>query len=456
MIENLTKPVVFLKGLVTRGHDRSVNIKKNIIGLFIIRGGSIAISFILVPLTIRYVNPTQYGIWLTLSSIVAWFSFFDIGFGNGLRNKFAEAIAKGDTGLAKIYISTTYAILAIVISCMLVLFFCVNPFINWARILNAPPNMGQELTTLALIVFVFFCLQFVLQLITTVITANQRPAKASIFNFLGSLFSLVVIFILTKTTSGNLIYLGIALGITPVLVLAASSAWFYTHEYKTYAPSLKYVRFNYARDLMSLGIKFFFIQIAAIIFYQTDNIIIAQLFGPRQVTPYNIVYKYFSVVTMVLSIVMVPLWSAFTEAWVKKDMDWIKGTLRKLQIWWIVMSVGTLILVVCSDFVYRIWVGNEIKIPFAMSLVMAVYIIINAWNGIYSQFLNGVGKVRLQLLLAVIGSALNIPFAIFLAKNTGIYGVILATTIISLASAIFAPIQCKKIINNKASGIWAK
>jgi O-antigen/teichoic acid export membrane protein len=402
------------------------------------------------------VNPTQYGIWLTLSSIVAWFSFFDIGFGNGLRNKFAEAIAKGDTGLAKIYISTTYAILAIVISCMLVLFFCVNPFINWARILNAPPNMGQELTTLALIVFVFFCLQFVLQLITTVITANQRPAKASIFNFLGSLFSLVVIFILTKTTSGNLIYLGIALGITPVLVLAASSAWFYTHEYKTYAPSLKYVRFNYARDLMSLGIKFFFIQIAAIIFYQTDNIIIAQLFGPRQVTPYNIVYKYFSVVTMVLSIVMVPLWSAFTEAWVKKDMDWIKGTLRKLQIWWIVMSVGTSILVICSDFVYRIWVGNEIKIPFAMSLVMAVYIIINAWNGIYSQFLNGVGKVRLQLLLAVIGSALNIPFAIFLAKNTGIYGVILATTIISLASAIFAPIQCKKIINNKASGIWAK
>jgi O-antigen/teichoic acid export membrane protein len=153
---------------------------------------------------------------------------------------------------------------------------------------------------------------------------------------------------------------------------------------------------------------------------------------------------------------MVPLWSAFTEAWVKKDMDWIKGTLRKLQIWWIVMSVGTSILVICSDFVYRIWVGNEIKIPFAMSLVMAVYIIINAWNGIYSQFLNGVGKVRLQLLLAVIGSALNIPFAIFLAKNTGIYGVILATTIISLASAIFAPIQCKKIINNKASGIWAK
>ena len=314
MIENITKPVVFFKGLITRGHDRSVNIKKNILGLFVIRGLSIAISFILVPLTIHYINPTRYGIWLTLSSIIGWFGFFDIGFGNGLRNRFAEAITKGEDELARIYISTTYAILSLIITVLLVTFFCINPFINWTKILNAPAGMGRELGLLALIVFTFFCLQFVLQLITTVITANQRPAKASMFNFLGSLVSLLIIFILTKTTSGNLIYLGLALGSTPVLVLIASTSWFYTHEYKKYAPSLKYVKFNYARNLMSLGIKFFFIQIASIVLYQTDNIIIAQLFGPAEVTPYNIVYKYFGVVTMVLSIVMMPLWSAFTEA----------------------------------------------------------------------------------------------------------------------------------------------
>ena len=455
-MEAITKQVVFFKSLITRGHDRSVNIKKNILGLFIIRGCSIAISFILVPLTIHYVNPTRYGIWLTLSSIVGWFSFFDIGFGNGLRNKFAEAIAKGKDELARAYISTTYAILSIIVAVLLVMFFCFNPLINWTKILNAPAGMRAELSLLALIVFVFFCLQFVLQLITTVITANQKPAKAAVFNFLGSLFSIIVIFILTKTTSGNLIYLGLSLGFTPVLVLIASSAWFYTHEYKKYAPSYRFVKFGYARDLMSLGIKFFFIQIAAIIFYETDNIIIAQLFGPTQVTPYNIVYKYFSAVTMVLAIVMVPLWSAFTEAWVKKDVGWIEGTLKKLRIWWIVMSVITIIMLICSSFVYRVWVGSEIKIPFTISLVMAAYIIINAWNGIYSQFLNGVGKVRLQLYVAVAGSALNIPLAIFLAKNAGVYGVILATTIISIASATVTPIQSWKIIHGKDTGIWAK
>lgn len=78
-----------LTDFFTKGHERSIKAKKNILASFIIKGLSIAISLVLVPLTINYINPTQYGIWLTLSSIVAWFSFFDIGLTQGLRNKFA-------------------------------------------------------------------------------------------------------------------------------------------------------------------------------------------------------------------------------------------------------------------------------------------------------------------------------------------------------------------------------
>jgi len=215
MKEKILSAFTSLNTKINKGHQRSVKAKKNILASFVIRGCNIAISLVLVPLTIHYVNPTQYGVWLTLSSIIGWFTFFDIGFGNGLRNKFAEAIAKGDHELARIYLSTTYAILSMIIAFVLIVFFCVNPFLNWASILNAPRGMAGELSTLALLVFVFFCLQFVLQLITTIITANQQPAKASFFNFLGSLFSLTIIFILTKTTAGSLIYLGLALGVTP-------------------------------------------------------------------------------------------------------------------------------------------------------------------------------------------------------------------------------------------------
>ena len=77
----------YISDFFTKGHSRTLLAKKNIAASFVVKGLSVMINLALVPLTINYVNPSQYGIWLTLSSIIAWFSFFDVGFGNGLRNR---------------------------------------------------------------------------------------------------------------------------------------------------------------------------------------------------------------------------------------------------------------------------------------------------------------------------------------------------------------------------------
>ncbi|MFH0865864.1 MAG: oligosaccharide flippase family protein, partial [Bacteroidota bacterium] len=414
------------------GHQRTLKAKKNILATFFLKGMSIAISLILVPLTINYINPTRYGIWLTLSAIVGWFNFFDIGFGNGLRNRFAEAVARGQHELARIYVSTTYAMLMLIISFIIMVFLGINSFLNWTNILNAPDEMAAELSMLALIVFVFFCLKFVLQLVTTIMTANQQPAKASFFNMLGSVFALIIIFILTKTTSGSLIYLGIAISITPVLVLIASSLWFYNRGYRKYRPSLKFVKFKYARNLMSLGVKFFIIEIASIILYQSSNVIIAQLFGPAEVTPYNIAYKYFGIMPLVFSIIMTPFWSAYTEAYAIKDFTWIKNSIKKLKFVWLVLSVIVIIMLIFSENIYILWVGDIVHVPYLLSIVLAFYVIINAWCGIFSQFLNGVGKIKLQLYAGLIGALINIPLAVFLGREIGIAGVVLSTCLLAI------------------------
>ena len=56
------------------GNSRSIIVKKNIIASFFLKCISILVSLQVVPLTITYINPTKYGIWLTLSSIIAWLS----------------------------------------------------------------------------------------------------------------------------------------------------------------------------------------------------------------------------------------------------------------------------------------------------------------------------------------------------------------------------------------------
>ncbi len=176
----LTIPVTIFDSFINKGHSRSIRAKKNIIASFFIKGLSIAISLIFVPLTINYINPSRYGIWLTISSIVGWFSFFDIGLSAGLRNKFAEAKAMGNDELAQVYVSTTYAILAIIFSIVWLIFLLANQFVNWAHLLNISETMQGEVSTLAIVVFTYFCLDFVLGIISTLILADQQSAKSTI------------------------------------------------------------------------------------------------------------------------------------------------------------------------------------------------------------------------------------------------------------------------------------
>jgi O-antigen/teichoic acid export membrane protein len=448
----------FVVEYFTKGVDRSNKVRKNIFFSFFFKGLSIIISLLLVPLTIQYINPTRYGIWLTLTSIISWISFFDVGFGNGLRNKFDEAIAKGKYKLARIYLSTTYAILSIIIGGVLIVFLLINPFLNWSAILNTDPSMAGELSALALVVFAFFCIQFVLQLIVTVMIANQQPARGSLINFLGNFFSLILVYILTRTTSGNLVAMGSVLSLAPVVVLAFFTYWLYKHNYRKYSPALRFVNFKFAGGLMDLGLKFFIIQLSAILLFQTNNIIISQLMGPEHVTPYNIAFKYFGSAQMIFVIILSPFWSAYTDAYVRKDLNWIKRTTRKLVRCWVFLLILVLVMLLISPFVYDKWVGDSVHVSKELSLACAIYVMIICWSSIFVNFVNGVGKIKLQLIFSIFISFINIPLSLLLITKTGmgILGLVYSNCICLAAGAILITIQYQRIINNRDTGIWSK
>lgn len=439
-----------------KGHVRSFEAKKNIIFSLGFKSISILINLVLVPLTINYVNPTQYGIWITMSSIMAWFSFFDIGLGNGLRNKFAESKALENYDKIRIYVSTTYAALLIIFSSVWILFFIANFFINWSHFLNTPAGMAVELSKVALILFSFVCMQFILKVITTILTADQKPAIPAFFDMISQLLILVIIVILTKFSHGSLLYLAVIIGSMPALVLLISSVWFYKGEYKTFMPSIRYVHFEYALDIMKLGLKFFIIQISIIAIYQTSNIIIARICGPESVSVYNIAYKYFTVIYFLFSIINAPFWSAFTDAYIQNDFEWMKSTIKKLELAAVLSVFAILILLMLSQVAYHLWVGDVIKIKFSLSVWVAIYFITNIFHALYTPILNGVGKIRLQLYVITTGALIYVPIAVFLGHRFGVEGVVMGTVLINLLILSYAPLQVHLIMRKKAKGIWNK
>ncbi len=348
--------------------------------------------------------------------------------------------------------------MALIIAFVLILFYVLNHFLNWSTILKAgdAPDTVSEISRLAVFVFTFFCLTFFFRLISTILAADQQPAKASLFNLYTNVLSLIAIVILIKVTAGSLLFLGIIFSGIPLLVFIGANFWFFSAEYKFYRPSFKFVDLSKAKDLFSLGTKFFSIQVSGVLIFQTNNIIISQLFGPAEVTPYNVAFKYFSILMMLFAIVITPFWSAFTEAWVKNDTNWIKNIMSKLIKFWIILLILGLIMFLASGIVYSVWVGDKVNIPLILSFLVFTWIIMNIWNGLYSHFLNGLGKIKIQLYLAIAAAVINVPLAVYLGGRMGISGILIANIFVISFPIFIYPVQYKKLVNGTALGIWNK
>lgn len=445
-------------GVDKLANKRTALLKKNIGFSLLFKGGSIAINFLLVPLLIAYLNTEKYGIWLLLTSVTTWASFCDFGLGNGLKNKLSEALANNDFKKAKSYVSTTYAYVILIVTCILAIYGLSEQFIDWNKVVNSDLISLNELRLIAIVIVGFFFVKFSLNQLFFVIAAKQLTAINDIINFTINALSLLLVFLLIKTTESSLLTLSIAFCSIPTLVLLSASIILYFGKFKKLRPSIKAIDFKAGKSLMNLGFQFFIIQVAGIIIFSTDNVIIANLMGPEDVTIYNIAFKYFSITTLGFSIICAPFWSAYTEAFERNDFKWIKGITSKLVKVWALFLIGTLLLILLAPWLYELWVGNEIKIPMLLSLSMALFVILSSWASIFTTFVNGVGKIRLQLIFSIIAGLINIPLSIFFVKTLGLgsAGVILATSICLSYGPLLSYIQYKKIITKTASGIWNK
>lgn len=458
-IRALQRPLIIVQRFISTGHPQSVLAKKNITASIVIKGIGILINLALVPLVLNYLGSVKFGIWVTLGSIILWINFFDIGLGNGLRNMFAQAKARNDTALAKSYVSTTYLVLISVCVVLFFVFIFVSPHINWLKVFNAPPGLRASLESLVRIVYIFFLLQFILKILGTVLMADQRPAISNSFNVLSNLLILAGALMLPKSSGrGSLVPIGLLFSIMPPLVLLIASFYYYSTRYRPYRPALASVNLKYFRSLISLGGQYFIIHFAWVVLFSTNAMIITQVLGPEQVTPYNIAFKYFNVAVMANSIIIQPFWSAFTHAFTVGDFPWIRKMMTKLRLMNMVLIAGVVIMLAFSGLFYRLWVGGQVVIPFRLSVAMSIYVIIVLIGSPYNAFIMGVGKIRITSLIQLIAIPINIPLSIWLAKlaHLGSSGVMLATCLCILPWVTLFPIQYHKIINNRARGLWNK
>ena len=436
---------------------RSSLLQKNILASFIIKGWSAVIVLLMVPATLHCLGEYKNGIWLTISSLLLWIDNMDIGLGNGLRNKIAEYMAHGERERTRSLVSSTFAMLScIIIPVMLVLLLLIavgDPY----QVFNAAPTKVPHLDQVLMVTVILVCTSFVFKLIGNFYMGLQLPAVSNLLIALGQTLALIGTYIVLWSGSHSLMLIALVNTVSPLLVYLLAYPYTFFYKYPQLRRSFRLIDFKEAKAVINMGVQFFIMQISSVVLFMTSNILISNLFSPEMVTPYQITYRYFSILLVVFTVICMPFWNATTDAYQRNDMEWIRQAARKLRLMTIGILLCLIVMVALSDIVYAIWIDRQTVIDIRMSIVMAAYIFILIYSMRYSYFINGIGTLRLQLIFTATAAIVFIPLAYFATWWThDIIWFMVVMCLVNIPGLIVNRIQFYKLINGKAKGIWNK
>ena len=427
--------------------ERTGNYLRQIKGAVVYRAVAMAASFVAIPLMIGYLGQERFGVWSTLLTVMSWIVFFDLGIGNGLRNKVAESLAKNERLEAVSYIASGYTLIGLIALAVWVLVTAGSYFVPWQSVFNTQAIPESTLRDTVQIATFFIVLNFWVGLIAALLGAVQRTSLVALGQVVSNLLVLALVFVLTKTTNASISHLALVYGLSLVTANALLSLWFYQSH-----PELRprpYLDKRHVRPLLTVGLQFFTIQLAVLVIFTTDKMLITQLFGPQYVTQYDVVFKLFSVITFAHGLVSAPLWSAYTDAYHRNDFVWIKHMLHKQMMIFSAIVLAVVVLGLLAKPIIAVWIGPELAVSLPLIVVMGIFVLISTWNNIYAMVVNGIGKIRLQLYTAVVAMLMNIPLSIFFATylGLGLSGIVLGTICSVLLAAVALPIQVHLLIN---------
>lgn len=427
-------------------------IQTDILWLFGAKGTLLLANFVVISITLDLLSTKIYGVWITLYTTISWLSFFDLGLGNGMRNLFAVNRAIGNQEKNKQLVSTSYII---VLGIALILLIVGLPFVYYAdiaRFFNISDIAIPDLRCVLSLLVVVTSLQLITKLINSIFLADQKPALSSLIDCSGVVCSLLLLFILKDRLVGSLFNLSLIITLPTFIISFIVTLFAFNKNYRKLKPSLKCFNLKISNKLINLGLRFFLIQLSALIILQGSNIIILKFIGAEEVSVFSLVYKYFNVIVTIFTLVLTPYWSFFTDSYAKNNYNQLKQGFKQLLISWLAISMVGVVMWIALPFSFKIWLNQELDIPAYLPVSLLLFSIFSNLGSVFIYFLNGTSSyLNFQLVIVLAFAALLYPLSAYLLPTYGVLGVVFTMFFANSYGVLFAPYLSYKVLKRMKS-----
>lgn len=432
-----------------RSHERYRRASLTTLTSILSQGVRVFTALITVPLALGYLGDERYGVWLIMSSLLAFLAFADLGVGNGLLNVVSEAHGQNDRELAIKAVSSAFVVLSAIALLFGLTFALSYAFIPWAGLFNVTSALAQqEVGPAVAIFFACFLLNLPLGIVQRIQMGYQEGYYNNIWQAAGAILGLVGVLLCIQFNLGLPAMVAAFAG-APLLATLLNGAHLWGKRYPHLRPQLRQASRSIGRKILNLSFMFLLLQLSMALAFSADNLIIAQLLGADAVTQFGVPQRLFGLLSLLVGLVLTPLWPAYGEAIANQDANWVKVTLmRTIKLVLLLVTPLALLMVFSGKTLINLWVGNAVQPTFILLLGFGLWIIISSFGNSIAMFLNGAGVIRFQAVAAVIMATINILLSIFLTLKFGLPGPIWGTVIsYTLFALVPVSIYTNRVLN---------
>jgi O-antigen/teichoic acid export membrane protein len=409
---------------VGRSRERFRRLRLTSAGSLAARGIGFATSFITVPLTVHYLGPERYGLWATLSSVIAMASFADFGLGNGLLNALSGAHGRDDRDEAAREVSTAFLLLLAVAATLGAVFLLAYPHIRWAGVYNVTsPEARAEAGPATAALVACFLANLPVAVVARVRQGYQEGYRTSLFDAAGNILGLLLVLLAIEARL-PLVWLVLAMAGAPVVASLVHAIVLFGRDRPWLRVAPERFDRRTATRLLQHGGLFFVLQFAASFVYAPDNLIIAQTLGPTSVAHYAVAAKLFTVAVLLSDVALTPLWPAYGEAMARGDLEWVHRTLaRSIQVAALASIVFASLFAVGGNEILSRWVGPDFRASLALRLGLGTWTIVMTIGMAVAMYLNAANHIRVQAVCAIVWVPASLVLKVMMVTRWGLAAV---------------------------------
>jgi O-antigen/teichoic acid export membrane protein len=395
------------------------------------------ISVMIMPFIVHHLGDRMYGIWALVAAIAGYYGLLELGLSAAIRRYLGASLGAGDEAQSRRVFNTAF-----MLYCGLggIVFVLTTAIAAAASVFTHTTEDAYLFRQVIFWVGLSVAIGFPIRVYSGVLQAHLRFDVAGLFDILSVLARTALI--IPALLAG---YKVIALAIISVIGNVVS-AWLYISFAHRRLPYLnidrKYCKRDTISSLFSYSVFSLAAQIADILRFQVDSVVVATFLGLALVTHYSIAGRLAQYYMGLMQAFIGVFATIFSRQEGAQDYDRMQRTFffaTKLSLCGSsFMAFG--LLAWGKPFILR-WMGQAYLDSYPPLVALVIGYMFALWQVPSVHLLFGISKHKYFAAANWIEGAVNLALSIWLAKKIGILGVAVGTLIpIAISKLLVQPV----------------